>query len=130
MMKSKTLWRPDEEADLIRLYRSGWLIAQLAEHIGRSPKAVETKVRTLTSEGRLTRRCDPIQSKAAKAVRPSGINHTPVPVPTAPRGYSPETAAWALANIRDDQEAGLIALHLAERGHAAAKAAIFGRAAA
>ncbi len=126
MTKPGAHWRSEEDALLLTLYKAGKSSSDAALEIGRSPRAVEARLRHYEQQGLITRRPASVWgaiARAAAAKREATTVHSP-------RGYSPETAAWALANIRDDQEAALITLHLAERGHAAAKAILGGRVAA
>lgn len=125
MTKPGAHWRSEEDELLLKLYKAGKPGSEAALEIGRSPRAVEARLRHFEQQGLIARRPASVWgaiARAAAAKREATTVHSP-------RGYSAETAAWALANIRDP-EGGLIALHLAERGHAAAKAAIYGRAAA
>ena len=116
---------------MLTLYNAGKSGSEAALEIGRSPRAVEARLRHYEQQGLITRRSVPVWGTAARSAASKAVAvKRETTTVLGPRGYSAETAAWALANIRDDQEAGLIALHLAERGHAAAKAAIYGRAAA
>ena len=131
MTKPGAHWRSEEDALLLKLYKAGKSGSEAALEIGRSPRAVEARLRHYEQQGLITRRSVPVWGTAARSAASKAVAvKRETTTVLGPRGYSAETAAWALANIRDDQEAGLIALHLAERGHAAAKAAIYGRAAA
>lgn len=132
MKKPGSLWSAQEEVELIRLRQRGWFASQIAEHIQRSPKAVEGKIRSLIEAGRLRPPPGKIIPETTKTPRDKhvNLNHTPIPTPPKPRGYSKAEAAWALANCGQSQEAVLIVLHLAERGDDAAQAVIGGRIAA
>ena len=133
--KTGTHWTAEQDAILIKLSRQGGNATEIAEAVGRSPKAVQSRRNTLRRSGVDIPSLDGSwHSKEAReravATCLAGLAKAKSQAAPAPRGYSAKAAAWALANAGSDPEASLIVVHLAESGNAVAQGLIGRRAVA
>ena len=109
-LKKSRPWSPADDAMIRENRAAGWTFRRIAEVLGKPVKTVESRAALIGLRRQVN--CDhAARAAASHASLLERIGYAPA----KPYGYDASVRAWALSNPLD-REAGLILVHLVERG--------------